>query len=303
MFTPTIVTPTLNQTIIDPGDVVVNQQGVDTDGQTEITTTTFTTTDTTADPQITADLVGTATTYYDDAQDSATKLVLDEIKDYAAKIKCDSFHGKGSIDDYTTLFEAAAKIANESKQIELDIDVTGFNEFSQAADDMSKLFTSFIVKLQNVSIINDLSFLRSISIALQKIWNLSVVFGKFKETILATSSVNLPKSAHDTKVLIEGIMGELNCSLNYINYFVNPTDVMPEHAALDASEVAIINNAVTAIDRWNVLCEEGLTIALTNNPDIQYINNANTELMAKTSQLQNATSKLKARFIQYNISH
>lgn len=303
MFIPTIVTPTLNHTIVDPGDVVVNRQGVATDGQTVITTTTFTTIDSTADPQITEDLVGTATTYYDDEQDGATKLVLDEIKDYAAKIKCDSFHGKGSIDDYTNLFEAAAKIANESKQIELDIDVTGFNEFSQAAEDMSKLFTSFIVKLQNVSIINDLSFLRSISIALQKIWNLSVVFGKFKETILATSSVNLPKSAHDTKVLIEGIMGELNCSLNYIQYFVNPTDVVPEHAALDVSEVAIINNAVTAIDKWNVLCEEGLTIALTNNPDIQYINNANTELMAKTSQLQDATNKLKARFTQYNISH
>ena len=113
----------------------------------------------------------------------------------------------------------------------------------------------------------------------------------------------MPKSAHDTKVLIEGIMGELHCSLNYINYFVNPTDVAPEHAALDVSEVAIINNAVAAIDNWNVLCEEGLTIALTNNPDIQYINNANIELMAKTSQLQDATSRLKARFIQYNISH
>jgi len=52
------------------------------------------------------------------------------------------------------------------------------------------------------------------------------------------------------------IIGELHCSLNYIN----PTDVMPEHATLHASEVAIINNAVTAIDNRNVLCEEGLTM-------------------------------------------
>ena len=80
--------------------------------------------------------------YYDNEQNNETKLVLEQIKLYAGKIQCDVFHGKGSIDDYSELFRAASKIANDSKQIKLDVDVDGFNEFADAADELANLFNS-----------------------------------------------------------------------------------------------------------------------------------------------------------------
>lgn len=287
---------TLDQTINGNGYIVVNQQG---DG---VTHTTFDTTDPSFDPQIDENLVGKVEAYYEDEQQTENKLVMDEIRLYASRIQCEDFHGKGTIDDYNQLFVAAAKIANETKQIKLDVDVEGFNEFSQAADELATLFNSFIVKLENVSIINDLDFLRAISRALAKIWNLSEVFGKFKQTILATTRVQVPRSAHDTSLLLGNVMGEINCAMQYINHFVSPTAVVPEGANLSSAELNVINQAVATIDNWNVLCDQGVSVAMSNNPDIQNILSINNSLKTKTTTLRNATTNLRAKFALYNIN-
>ena len=280
--------------------VVQNTQGPDASGN-EITHTTFDTIDPAVDFQVKEDLTGIVEAYYDDTQETETAKILTDIKDYASKIQCSDFHGKGTIDDYSQLFNAAAKIANESKQMVLDVDIDGFNEFANAADDLSKLFSSFIVKLESVSIIDDLNFLRAVSIALKKIWNLSEVFGKFKETILATSSVQLPKSAHETKLALETVMSNVNCAMKYISHFVDSSVVAPMDADLSTEEKNVIDAAVRTIDNWNILCEQGVSIAMSNNPDIQYINNASTELKNTTQTLKNATDKLKNKLSSYNI--
>jgi len=294
---PQIVYYTLNETIEITGAEIINQQGAAQDG-TEITHTTFTTFNTTdpdSDVQITENLVETVTTY-DDVADNA---LIAEIQLYASQIQCSNFHGKGSIDDYSELFVAASKIANESKQMQLDIDIDGFNEFGKAADDLSNLFNSFIVKLQNVSVINDTAFLTSIAIALKQIVNLSNVFGKFKETIIATSTVQMPKTAHTTAVILRGVMTEINCAMNYINNFVNPVDPALEGAALSAEEQTIISTAVHTIESWNTLCEHGVSISLQNNDDVQYITQASSELKHTTVVLHTAVSTLRAKLANY----
>jgi len=289
---------TMNETIVQPGLVIVNQQGSNNNG-IEVTHTTFNTTDPINHvPVIKGDLEEDVVAYYDD---TVTNTVLDEIKLYAGKIQCSDFHGKGTIDDYNGLFVAAAKIANDTKQMQLDVDVDGFNEFGQAADELSALFNSFIIKLQNVSIINDTTFLQSVALSLKKIWNLSEVFGRFKKTILATSTVEIPKSAHDTKIILEGVMSEVNCAMKYITHFVSPSTVVPIDANLSTDDKRIIDTAVSTIENWNILCDQGVTIAMSNNTDIQYINNANNELKTKSSALKNATNLLKLKLAQFNI--
>ena len=303
----TIPNPTLNQTIIDVGIQIVNQQGQTVDGR-EVTHTTFITTDPTFEPQITEDLIASVditTPSYDDTSTGESATILAEIKTYASQISCSNFHGKGSIDDYAELFTAAVNIANESKQMTLDVDVDGFADFGTAADELSALFNSYIVKLQNVTIISDVNFLNSILDSLKKIVNLSNVFGKFKETIIATSTIQIPKSAHETKDVLSSVMTELNCAINYINYFVDPTsygDSLPE-AQLSAVEKNAIDKAVTAIDNWNVLADQGVNIAMSNNPDIQYINQANIDIKNKTTTLQNVTNSLKTKLSKFNMTH
>jgi hypothetical protein len=298
---PEFTNVTYTNTFVNGNVSIVDTQGFTANGNVA-TQSQFNTIDPTLDPQITQNLVETVEAYYNDETHTETATVMAEIRDYASKIQCEDFHGKGTIDDYSELFRAAAKIANESKQIKLDVDVSGFNEFAQAADDLSNLFNSFILKLQNVSIINDLDFLRSISIALRKIWNLSETFGKFKQTILATSSIHIPQSAHNTSVILQGVLSEVNCAMNYINHFVSPGNEVLPAANLSAAEHDVIDRAVATIDNWNVLCDQGVSIAMSSNPDIQLITATNNELRTKSANLRNATSSLRAKLALYNIN-
>ena len=301
---PPIITYSLNQTVDASGTEIITQQGQSANGST-VTHISFATTNTSSDVQITENL-GEVIEVYDDDSDpnSQAGQLVNQIKLYASEIKCSDFHGKGTIDDYTELFIAAGKIANESKQMQLNIDIEGFNEFGQAADELSALFSSFIVKLNNVNIINDISFLTAISIALGKIVNLSKIFGQFKETIIATTTFQVPKSTHDTQVVIQGVMDEINCAMGYISYFVDPTGSasVPIDAELSQDEADIISKAVSTIDSWNLICEQGVSVAMNHNPDIQYISNASNQLKTTATNLQAATQKLKNKLAVFSFS-
>lgn len=254
------------------------------------THTTFETIDRNNEVVIDEDLKQVISTYYEDNENDS---IINEIKQYAQDIQCSDFHGKGSIDDYSQLFIAASKIANDTKQMTLDIDVEGFNEFANAAEELSNLFNSFIVKLQNISIINDTTFLLSIKNALKKIVHLSNTFGRFKETILATSTIHMPKSTYDAKIFLEQVNCELNCAMNYINYFVDSNAPKPANSELSLDDKNIINKAVNTIDNWNILCDQGIAIALNNNAEINSIKSINNDLLTRTSKLKQATSVLK----------
>jgi len=295
---PPIVDFSLNTTIDGSGYEIKFQQGVSIDGSNVTIGTFDTTLPALYDPDIHENLAQVITTY-DDETNIQTAAVLSQIKLYASQIQCSDFHGKGSIDDYNNLFNAAAKIANETKQMQLDIDIEGFEDFGRAADELSAVFNGFIIKLHQVNIIDDFAFLSAIASALSKIVNLSNIFGKFKETILATTTVKLPKSAHDTKVIIEGVMAEVNCAMQYIGHFVDASFAAPSDAELSTAEKNIIHKAVETIDNWNLLCEHGISVALDNNTDIQFITQSSTELKNTSNVLKTATTNLKNKLAQY----
>jgi flagellin-specific chaperone FliS len=290
-----------NETINGDGYVVTNTQ-TNTVDVNVVTDTTFDTIDPSNNivVDITQDLSGTVTYNYDDNVITQSDNLVSEIRQYAQLIKCEDFHGKGTIDDYQVLFDAASRIATESKQMQLDIDIEGFDNFGRAADELSNLFTSFTKKLQSVNVINDISFLTSILNALKKIYNLSEVFGKFKETIVITSDIRIPKSLQETKNILTEVMDELNCAMGYIGNFVVRDSNLPA-GQLSAKDKNIIQKAADTIDNWNTLCEHGVTIALTNSTDIQAIKNMNSELKTKSLALQNVTNTLRTRLQNLNL--
>ena len=303
-FADITIAHVINTVITDgSGYEIVHKTGTDASGSGVKQVTFDTTMPELYDPQIHEKLSEVIEIYNDEADASGqTELLLNEIQGYAAEIKCSDFHGKGSIDDYTALFQAASQIATESKQMELNVDIEGFNEFAQAADDLSALFSGFIAKLQNVNIITDVTFLTAIASALKKIVNLSNIFGKFKETILATSKIQIPKTAHDTAVIIEGVMGEINCAMNYINHFVSPTDASLNEAKLSATELNIIAQSVRTIETWNILCEQGVSIAMSTDPAVVYIQQASAELHQTTNNLKTATNALRAKMAAFHFT-
>lgn len=296
---PPIIDYTLNETISSIGVQVTNQQGTGANNE-YITQTAFSTidVDNTIDPDITQKLGQVISAYYDNQASEASQ-VVDEIRTYASKINCDSFKGKGTIEDYSELFVAASKIANETKHMQLNVEIEGFNDFAAAADELSALFQGFIVKLQSINIIDDLNFLKAVSAALKKIANLSDVFGQFKQSIFATASVQIPKSAHDTRLIIQSVMSNINCSMGYITNFVNPDSNAPSDAQLSVVEKNVIDTAVSTIENWKILCDQDVTVSMSNNPDVIYIKQANDQLKNKAQSLRTNTNILRAKFAVY----
>jgi hypothetical protein len=121
-----------------------------------------------------------------------------------------------------------------------------------------------------------------------------------KETILATTSVQLPKSAHDTAVILSGVMDEINCAMQYISHFVDASYNNPADCELSPDEKNVINKAVETIDTWNILCEQGVVVSLQHNPDIQFIKKASDELVETTNVLKHATSSLRTKMAKFN---
>lgn len=290
-----IVDFSFNEFVDGSGVRITNQKGTNSEGDS-VTKTLLDTLDASANLQITEDLSQVVSTY-----DGPNGALLTEIRKYASEIQCAKFQGNGTIEDYSELFNAAASIANESKQMQLSIDIDGFNDFANAADQLSSLFTGFILKLQNVNIINDFAFLTSILAALRKIVRLSDTFGEFKEAIVATSLIEIPKSCHETSVILDEVMDEINCAVGMINHFVSPVGVGPEGSKLDPEERIVIDTAVRTIQQWNILCEQGVSIAMSNNVDIQNIARVNSALKTKTSSLNNAVSILTTKFSAFHL--
>ena len=225
-------------------------------------------------------------------------LLMDQIKQCAVEIKCSDFHGKGSVEDYTALFDAASKIASDVKQVQLDIDIQGFNDFGSAADELSLLFEGFTKKIQSINIIDDTLFLQAILSALQKIVHLSNTFGNFKKSIVATNTIQLSESVGDTKRALESISDEIQCAMKYIQYFVEPSGDLPK-AALNEIDKNVIRRATTTIDAWSQIYEKGVSVTMIQNEDIQYIHRSNELFKQQSVVLKSSTTNLRNKYAHY----
>ena len=284
------------------GIEIITETGIKQDGTEVIQILAFTT-DPSSEIQI-IEKLNTQIEIYDDETDPEINSIIQEISQYASKINCSDFQGKGTINDYAELFKVASNLAQEAKQTTLEIDIAGFNEFGDAADELSKLFQQYIVKLENMNIINDKNFLKSISVSLKKIWNLSETFGKFKQTILGTSIIKVPKSIKDTRVVIEDVMTDVDCAMKYIHHFISPeTDIscnnLCGNAELSIEEKEMIEESIHTIQNWDQLYNKGMKIAISENSDVKFIEEANAIMNNTSKLLKDATSVFKGKLTIY----
>ena len=268
--------------VLPDGTIIYQQVGITIDPSSDI--------------QITQDL-SAIIRIYNDETDPSLNAIMQEITKYAANINCTNFQGKGSIDDYAELFTVASNLAKEAKQTTLVIDISGFYEFGNAADELSNVFQQYIVKLQNINVVNDMEFLKAITASLKKISHLADVFGKFKETILATSIVEIPKSLEDTRLIIDGVMSEVDCAMKYVQHFICPENDISMCAAssLSPEEKALIASAIATIQEWDNKYSKNLQGILSENADVKFIAEAN-QIIANTAKLlKNSTVVFKGK--------
>ena len=268
--------------VLPDGTIIYQQVGITVDPSSDI--------------QLTQDF-SAIIQIYNDETDPSLNAIMQEITKYAANINCTNFQGKGSIDDYAQLFTVASNLAKEAKQTTLVIDISGFYEFGNAADELSNVFQQYIVKLQNINVVNDMEFLKAITASLKKISHLADVFGKFKETILATSIVEIPKSLEDTRLILDGVMSEVDCAMKYVQHFICPENDVSMCAAssLSPEEKALIASAITTIQDWDSKYSKNLQFILSENADVKFIEEANKIIANTAKDMKNKTAIFKGK--------
>jgi len=226
---------------------------------------------------------------YNDKTDPSLNNILEEIKTYIDNIKNANFQGKGTINDYITLFIATL---NASKQNDFIMDISGFQHFGNVADELSVVFQEYISKLQNTNTINNLAFLTSLASSLQKINNLATIFLNFKQTILQTSIIEIPKSLEDTKTILQNLLPEINNAFLYIQHFIDPvTDI--SFATLSIQDQAQI------IQKWENTCVKDVNTILSVNTDISFIRQANLIMENTANLLKNSTVVFKGKITSF----
>ena len=87
--------------------------------------------------------------------------------------------------------------------------------------------------------------------------------------------------------------------MKYTNNFVEVSDENLYDYELSSQEKNIISKAVDIIDNWNIICQQGVSIEMTTNPDIVAIINTNQLLKTKTNALKSMVGKLKTKLSGY----
>jgi hypothetical protein len=59
---------------------------------------------------------------------------------------------------------------------------------------------------------------------------------------------------------------------------------------------------MNTLNSWEKLCDQGVSIAMSENTDVQYLNSASAQLKTKASSIVSATSLLRNKLKQFNLS-
>jgi SepF-like predicted cell division protein (DUF552 family) len=244
--------------------------------------------------QILVEDLSTIIQIYEDGIDPSLYCILQDISLNASKLKNANFQGNGTIEDYAELFTEALKLMRNNTFV---IDISGFYDFGNAADELSNVFQQYIVKLDNINVVNDMEFLKAITASLKKISHLADIFGKFKKTILATSIVEIPKSLEDTRLILDGVMSEVDCAMKYVQHFICPeNDIsMCAESSLSPEEKALIAAAITTIQDWDNKYSKNLQGILSENADVKFIAEANQMIANTAKVLKNSTAVFKGK--------
>jgi hypothetical protein len=242
-------------------------------------------------------------TYEETNEYDINNKLLDEIREYAAKINYKDFHGKGTIEDYSKLFEAVSKMANDYKKAELDFETEGFNDFSHTAEEMINVFELYSKKIQNINIINDTHFLISISNSLEKMIKLSDAFIKFNKTVLSISDIHIPEKVCETTQILSDAMVDITCAVNYISHFINPNNINNPllYSELNKEDKNTIDNAVNIITNMNLNYND-IKNRLENEQVCKDIIKYNKSIRKSSDILKNATTNFKNKINNYTFN-
>lgn len=227
---------------------------------------------------------------YDDVE---TVSILNQINDYASKIDITDFQNKGRIEDYLSLIQNAQNIVNQNKTHNINIDLTEYNNLGSVADELSELFNQLTVNVRRDTTIVDKDFLNGLLITMQKLYNLSNVFGKFKEVMSTEVVINVPKSLISVENTLKKVSTTLASASSYITYFADSSSVTDQDIISNSQLTSPdLNNIQQSI---NILSTSQININNLIDNQVSNINSNINSLSSNITNLSNSLTKLKLK--------
>jgi len=88
--------------------------------------------------------------------------------------------------------------------------------------------------------------------------------------------------------------------MQYINNFVTPNSNL-QNAELSSADKLIIQKATTTINSWNSIVAHGVSVTMSENQNMKYIKQQNTNYIERASLLISTTTNLRNKFNFYNL--
>jgi len=226
-------------------------------------------------------------------EDSETLNILNQINDYASKIEILDFKNKGRIEDYLSLIQNAQNMVDQNKTHNVNTDLTQYNNLGVVADELSELFNQLTINIQQKTTIISKDFLNGLLSTMEKLYNLSNVFGKFKKVMTTELVVNVPKSLVNVENTLKKVSDTLTSASNYITYFADSSNVTDKdticNSQLSTNDFNNIQQSInilsTSQNNMNILIDKQLSTITTN------INSLTNNI----STLSNSLNKLKVK--------
>jgi len=196
--------------------------------------------------------------------DPSDNQLVSEITALVDQIKCTNLEGMGTITDYTDLLKIAKDI---SGNVDLAFDISTLETFASNAEAYGDLFQNISKTLTAVTTISDVNLLTSIKAQLEKIAGMFDALKALKVSISATATLQIPDSIQGVADKLETVYEEMDCALNYLDYFCTGTNA-PANSALSLADKSAIEAAKGALNTFNTLVSNNAKVSASSNIQI-----------------------------------
>lgn len=221
--------------------------------------------------------------------------LVTDINALVNQIKCTRAEGMGTLGDYEALLKMATDI---SGSVNLSLDITTLTDFANAAETYGKIFENITQNLEGVTTIDNTTVLTNIKTQLTKIAAMYDALGALKLQISRTSTLQIPDSIVGTANKLQSVYEELDCTLDYIDYFCSgnaAANGKPDDADLNARDKAVVDAATGALSLFSSIIDDHGSVTAANNTQVKTLSDKVAQFSTLQSRMASAASCLNTR--------
>jgi hypothetical protein len=200
------------------------------------------------DPSVdTAHILGDSEVEINHISEAKWQLVQ-QISEFSAEIKCDSFHGLGKLSQYESLLSKISELGDLSQTLNVS-SMNNLDTLETSALQIVDALSSITHELTSVLTLDDTQILTSIRDFLLAISNLMATVGNFRIQIAVTAVIKVPDTIEVLTDILNSTKSEIVCVNHFLDQF---TGVQPLVDVETGSSKAIVD-AITSLDMIKTL--------------------------------------------------